>query len=190
MANDSHQIGFLVGEILEVTARKYPEKIALISREEQLTFKTVNEHASCLTGHLRTEGVKPGDRVDVIATIDLGGGRENKVTKTILQDTLVLSVGRHVTNNLARIVEADAANGRERIKNLSEDTSFSSLTVEVNPAQAQQIALLIAAGDNSLTLALRNNDDSELTVLPATTFGDVLGADAARIPRAPAGGRR
>ncbi|NDG86259.1 MAG: Flp pilus assembly protein CpaB, partial [Proteobacteria bacterium] len=52
--------------------------------------------------------LKPGDRVDLISVIDVGasaGGRENKIAKTLLQDVVILAVGRSVTNNLARKID-------------------------------------------------------------------------------------
>ncbi|OFZ72236.1 MAG: Flp pilus assembly protein CpaB [Bdellovibrionales bacterium RIFOXYD1_FULL_44_7] len=131
--------------------------------------------------------VKPGDRVDLIAIIDGGGGKENKIAKTILQDVVVLAVGRNVTNNVARIVEADPFGGKERIRPLSEDTSFAAVTLEVEPAQAQSLALILANGDSSLTLSLRNNDDADRVNVGATTLSDVLGADAGRVQRVPTG---
>jgi pilus assembly protein CpaB len=125
--------------------------------------------------------VKPGDRVDLIAIVDLGGGKENKVAKTVLQDVVVLSIGRYITNNVARLVETDPAGGKDRVKSLAEDFSFTSVTLEVEPPQAQAIALLLASGDNSLALSLRNNDDVERVNFPSTTLSDLFGADAARV---------
>lgn len=129
--------------------------------------------------------IKPGDRVDLIAVLDLGGGKENKIAKTILQDVVVLSVGRIVTNNVARVIDADPYGGPGKVRNLAEDTSFNSVTLEVEPLQAQSMALVLSNGDAALSLSLRNNDDTERTSLGATVFQDVLGTDAGRI-RTPA----
>ncbi len=134
--------------------------------------------------------VKPGDRVDLIAVLDLGGGKEGKIAKTFLQDVVVLSVGKNVTNNVPRLIEPDLFGGKERIKNLNEDSSFGSITLEVDPNQAQALALVMANSDHALTLSLRNNDDTERVNLGSSLFSDVLGADYSRAPRAPANGRR
>ena len=134
--------------------------------------------------------IKPGDRVDLISVLDFGGGKENKLAKTILQDIVVLSIGRYVTNNIARSVEADPLGGKERIRALAEDFSFSSVTLEVEPGQAQVLALLISAADNSIVLSLRNNDDSDRVNNPATSFVDVLGADASRVLKAAGAGKK
>lgn len=125
--------------------------------------------------------VKPGDRVDIIAVMDSGGGKENKIAKTLFQDVVVLSVGRSVTNNVARTIETDAFGGKDRVRSLAEDFSFSSVTLELEPAQAQALVLVMANSDNALTLSLRNNDDLERVNLPSVMLTDVLGADSSRV---------
>ena len=129
--------------------------------------------------------VKPGDRVDIIAIIDTGVGKTNRIVKTIFQDIVVLSVGRNVTGNVARLVETDSFGG-QRVRNLTEDSTFSSVTLEVDPLQAQTLTLLASGGDNILSLSLRNNDDSEHVNLSSQMVLDVLGPDASRIQRTPA----
>ncbi len=134
--------------------------------------------------------VKPGDRVDLIAVLDLGGSKDAKISKTILQDVVVLAVGRSVTNNVPRIIEADPFGGNPRVKSLAEDFTFASVTLEVEPVQAQLLALVMANGENALTLSLRNNDDSDRVNIGSTTFNEVLGPDAAQARRGPATGGR
>jgi pilus assembly protein CpaB len=131
--------------------------------------------------------IKPGDRVDLIAMIDMGGGKENKMAKTILQDVVVLSIGRYVTNNVARVIEADQYSGAQRVKSLTEDFSYSSITVEVDPTQAQILTLVMNSDDNAITLSLRNNEDNDRTNIAGTVLTDVLGPDAARIKIGQAG---
>jgi pilus assembly protein CpaB len=124
--------------------------------------------------------VKPSDRVDIILTGEFGQGKESKLAKTILQDVLVLSIGRYVTNNTSRLIEADPTDGKDKIRSLAEDFSFTSVTVEVDPLQAQILAFLAQSGDGILALALRNNDDSERNPLPAIGYREILGGDFAR----------
>ena len=119
--------------------------------------------------------IKPGDRVDLISVVDLGGGKDKKVAKTVLQDVVILSIGRYITNNVARSVEVDSIGGKEKIRSLAEDYSFTTVTLEVDPIQVQTISLLLNSEDNALTLALRNNDDIERVNLPDTTLFDVYG---------------
>jgi pilus assembly protein CpaB len=123
--------------------------------------------------------IKPGDRVDLIAVLDAGGGKENKISKTVLQDVIILSIGKYVTNNVARVVESDG--GKEKVRSLAQDGTYNSVTLEVEPAQAQALALVLANGDNALTLSLRNNDDTERLSFPSTIMSDVLGSDLNRV---------
>jgi len=132
--------------------------------------------------------IKPGDRVDVIAVIDAGGGKENKLVRTILQDVAVLAVGRSITNNAPRVIEQDpSGGGKPKVKSLAQDFSFASVTLEVEPPQAQTVALVLATGDAAMTISLRNNDDSERPAMPSLTLSDILGSDAGRVMRTPAG---
>jgi pilus assembly protein CpaB len=131
--------------------------------------------------------IKPGDRVDLIAVLDMGGGNKaNKLAKTVLQDVVILSIGRYVANNVARLVEGDAFSGKERVRSLTDDVSFATVTLEVEPLQVQSLALIMANGDNNITLSLRNNDDSERPQFSATIISDVIGPDAERLRGGPA----
>lgn len=66
MANDPYQVGLFVGEALERTARKYPNKVALIARERSMTFAEVKEAVTSLSAHMQREGVMQGDRVGLL----------------------------------------------------------------------------------------------------------------------------
>ncbi|MBS1959874.1 MAG: Flp pilus assembly protein CpaB [Bdellovibrionales bacterium] len=132
--------------------------------------------------------IKPGDRVDIIAVIDPGnavGGRDNKVAKTLFQDIVVLAVGRNITNNLARKIELDAITGKAKVRSLTEFDGFSSVTLEVDPNQAQLLAAITTSNMNRLVFTLRNNDDTDRTNLMSVRAVDAL-SDGLRIP---AGGR-
>ncbi|MFQ5684065.1 MAG: class I adenylate-forming enzyme family protein, partial [Candidatus Binatia bacterium] len=66
MAKGTHspdQLGFYAGEVLAGTACKYPEKIALFSKEGELTFRALDEQSTCIAAHLHNERVNQGDRV-------------------------------------------------------------------------------------------------------------------------------
>jgi pilus assembly protein CpaB len=125
--------------------------------------------------------VKPGDRVDLIAVISMGQGPQNKVARTILQDVVVLAVGRSVTNNVARTVELDQYTGKEKVRNLAEDPNFAAVTVEVEPAQAQAMTLVLSNQDSQVFLSLRNNDDTDRVQVDPVQISDI-GGD--RVPAA------
>lgn len=128
--------------------------------------------------------VKPGDRVDVLVSLDTGSGKANVVTKVLLQDVVVLAVGRNVTNNVPRVVENDG--NRTKVRSLTTFDGFASVTLEVDPGQAVTVASIVSNPNNTIVLALRNNDDQERAAYSGVSAYDILGSDAARI-RAPAG---
>ncbi len=66
MANDPHTVGFFAAEVLHRTAQKYPQKTAIIAKEEELTFAALNQRVHAVAGHLQNEGVKQGERVGVL----------------------------------------------------------------------------------------------------------------------------
>jgi pilus assembly protein CpaB len=136
--------------------------------------------------------LKPGDRVDLISVIDLGssaGGRDNKIAKTLLQDVIVLAVGRSVANNLARKVDYDPQTGKTKVRPLSDFDGYSSVTLELDPSQAQMLAAIMAGSGNKLMFTLRNNDDADRTALAPVRATDALN-EGARIPAAtPSGGK-
>lgn len=134
--------------------------------------------------------VKPGDRVDVIVTLALGGSQNNRVTKTVLQDVVVLAVGRNVTNNAARIVERGRGKNSEVVRPLTQYDGFTSVTVEVEPMQAQMLAHILAGRQNEITLALRNNDDTDRVSTGEVTLRDVMEAAGSRVPSGRSGGSR
>jgi pilus assembly protein CpaB len=135
--------------------------------------------------------IKPGDRVDVIAVIDAGGvqgGRENKIAKTVLQDVVILAVGQSITNNLARKIDHDPSSGKATVKSLAEYSGYSSVTLELDPSQAQWIAAINGGSSNKLILTLRNNDDTDRTNLVGARASDALDIRAPATLGAPAPG--
>jgi long-chain acyl-CoA synthetase len=66
MANDTRSVAFYAAEVLEKTAERQPQKIALIAKEEELSFGVLNQRVHALAAHLEEEGVRQGDRVGVL----------------------------------------------------------------------------------------------------------------------------
>jgi pilus assembly protein CpaB len=122
--------------------------------------------------------IKPGDRVDVLAAIDISQGARKDLakTRTILQDVLVLSTGMSMTNSIPIYgVETPKV---IRTMNLNTYTTYNTITLELDPYDVQKLSFIQTYGNGSLSLALRNNADKEPVRLKATQIYDVLGEDA------------
>ncbi len=99
--------------------------------------------------------VLPGDRVDVIVTVDNVAGSNVAVSKTILQDAEVLAAGVKTEN-----------------KN-NQHITVQTVTILVDPDGAEKLALGVAQG--KVHLALRNPVDHAVVAETKTDTRDVLG---------------
>lgn len=119
--------------------------------------------------------IKPGDRVDVIGGIDFSSGQIHKVKiQTILQDVLVLSTGWNITNSIPMIGMKSAR--QIRIMKLNIFKRYRTVTLEVDPNQAQKLSFMINYQRKPI-LVLRNNNDKTRVRIPPTKIFDLLGAD-------------
>src|SRR5262245_27049884 len=66
MANDSGSVGFFAAEVLEKTAHRQPEKTAIITKDEELTFGALNDRVQAVAANLQRAGIGQGDRVGVL----------------------------------------------------------------------------------------------------------------------------
>ena len=136
--------------------------------------------------------VRPGDRVDIITALEAqkGGISGPKIeVKTLMQDVPVLATGVNVTNNIPRVLEGGKDGNKGYFKRLSGDTSFGSITLEVNPKEAQDLILLLATNPGSVFLSLRNPSDRNVPTLAASNTQSLLGRtdlQFAEVPRQPA----
>jgi len=126
--------------------------------------------------------LKPGDRVDILSTIDPSGSG-NKLfleTRTILQDVLVLATGKYVTNTVPGILESDPFRPENKTTvSLSSYSQYANITLEVDPFQAQ--TLVYAAKNLDIYVSLRNNDDNVKEELGKTMMKDLMGKDGANV---------
>ena len=117
------------------------------------------------TGAASVSGmVKPNDHVDVIGSFDLSdpakGGSKGKavVTSTILQNVLVLAVGRQTAKMRA---QANAA-------------AYTTVTLEVTPREAEMLAFTEQM-KGRLVLTLRNRNDTHYEKeLPKVDFEKIM----------------
>ena len=99
--------------------------------------------------------VLPGDKVDVIASMQNYGSREDATAKTILQKIDVLAAGEKTQQKNDKII------------------TVQSVTLLVDPTGAQALALATQQG--KITLVLRNPLDNDTTTIKATHADELLG---------------
>lgn len=109
--------------------------------------------------------VLPGDRIDVLVTIDNAAGTANAVTKTILQDLEVLASG----------VKTETKN--------NQNVTVQTVTVLVDPDGAEKMALAVDQG--TVHLALRNPVDRNITPGSTVDTRSVLGLNRTEKKAAP-----
>ena len=112
--------------------------------------------------------VVPGDRVDVLVTIDRSGaGAQNATTRTILQNIEVLAAG----------VKTESKDQQNK-----PNTDLQTVTLLVDPPDAERMALAMHEGKIHLTL--RNPEDVDTLKLAAVSTNDMLGNAPVAAPRA------
>jgi pilus assembly protein CpaB len=134
--------------------------------------------------------LKPGDRIDLVAALDVGrGATQRREVKTILQDVVVLATGLRIVNELPRLFER--VGQTDFIKNIRADTNFSTITVEASPQEAQNLIYILATSPGSLFLTLRHPSDRAKVNLTQSNVDTLLNrvdsaalADSMRAPAA------
>lgn len=125
--------------------------------------------------------IKPGDRVDIITSISYGSGQqERREVKTLMQDVQVLATGVNVTNNIPRALQMDSLSGKPVYRNLNGDTGYTSVTVEVDPTDAQNLIYIQSVAPGAIFLSLRNVSDVAKSPLSTSTIDTVLGSNSDR----------
>jgi len=106
--------------------------------------------------------IHPGNRVDVLVTLSQAGKITTPITKTVLENVLVLATGAEV----------------EKSGNREKPSQVDVITLEVTPEEGEKLAL--AASEGKLQLALRNSADTGDVVTKGTTFPVLIGSYAGR----------
>jgi pilus assembly protein CpaB len=115
--------------------------------------------------------IRPGDRVDIVVAIDVGKGLQAKrEVVTLLSDVPVLATGLNVVGGIPRMLEYDAASKSLIQTNLTGDTKYSTITVEVNPKEAQDLIYILSTSPSNIFFTLRNPaDKAPLGRLPSSS---------------------
>ncbi|MFA6582756.1 MAG: Flp pilus assembly protein CpaB [Elusimicrobiaceae bacterium] len=115
--------------------------------------------------------IKPGDRIDILVTFEgvMNDGRKEKVTATILQNILVLGVGGDLGQGMT------ARQAKDQQSKTNEAKAYSDqgvLSLSLDPAEAQYLALAQKQGDVSITV--RGLGDMERHPLEMASFRKIF----------------
>ena len=113
--------------------------------------------------------VLPGDRVDVLTTVDGRGAHDEAVTRTVLQNVEVLAAGQKTEQKDNKPI------------------TVQSVTLLVDPDGAETLALSLHEG--KIHLVLRNPDDQEVVRVASLTTREMLDRKALAT-RAASGAKR
>ena len=107
--------------------------------------------------------IMPGTMVDVVVTIDPaeGAGRQDPVSKIVLQNIKVLANGQNI----------------DKPENEREANSVKAVTLQVTPEQAEKLAL--ASAEGKLQLVMRNQIDQGDEQTPGINKRKLLSGDTA-----------
>src|SRR5262249_27524777 len=114
--------------------------------------------------------VLPGDRVDVLVTVDPRNPSEDAVTRTVLQNTEVLAAGQKTEQQDNKPITVQA------------------VTLRVVPDGAETLALALHEG--KIHLVLRNPEDQDEAKVASLSTNQMLGKQAQAPVRVAAAPRR
>jgi pilus assembly protein CpaB len=134
--------------------------------------------------------IRPGDRVDIYAAVDVGkGSTAHREVTLIMWDVVILATGVNVVNNIPRTIEADSTGKNAIQTNLTGDTKYGTLTIEATPKEAQDLIYLMATSPGNIFFTLRNpNEKKPVPRMPssnADSFMARFGIGDPTIPNLP-----
>ena len=122
--------------------------------------------------------IKPGDRVDILAVLDMSG-RNSKHVKTVLQDVVILATGLNIMNELPRLHTTSGS--KDFIENIRAKADFSTITIEAAPNEIQELVYILSTSPSSLFVTLRHPTDRLRAQVPTTTsLENIVGKKAAQ----------
>jgi pilus assembly protein CpaB len=121
--------------------------------------------------------IRPGDRVDIIAAVDVGKGvSQRREAQILMQDVAVLATGVSIVNNIPRVIELDSSGKNLTQITLTGDSKYSTITVEASPKEAQDLIYILSTSPGNIFFTLRNpNDRAVPPRLPSSTAESVVG---------------
>ncbi len=180
MANDTGSVGFFAAEVLEQTAARQPQKTAVITKDEELTFAALNMRVHALAGHLQQEGTRQGDRVGLL-----------------LPNSTAIPLSYFATQKIGAVsVILDARLKGKELRNVLKDADLKLLIVHnqlyaevdevfkemaavpvwiVNGAAEQSFEKRFSAPARRVSLPSLNADDDALILYTSGTTGEPKG---------------
>jgi len=111
--------------------------------------------------------ITPGSRVDVVATFQVPGGGDSKVSRILMEDIPVLTTGTQMETRIGK-------DGKEEL------SSTELFTLMVTPGQAEELAL--AADHGLLHFALRRAGDAAASPTTGADFQKLAGGVGGAAP--------
>ncbi len=174
------------GEQILDTKLLLPSKITGLAMEVSPGKRAVTIPSNDMNGVSRL--IKPGDRIDVVASLSVGKGANARTeVKTILQDVVVLATGTNISNQIPIKVQEDKR-GNYSIENLKMNTNYSSITLEVPQQDTQKLIYLMSTG-GGIYLTLRNPNDRNRNSLRTTRSESIILQPKKATPRRPSSRR-
>lgn len=121
--------------------------------------------------------IRPGDRVDIFAAIEVGKGlSQRREVSLIMSDVVILATGINVMNSIPRTFEYDSSGKNIQQISLNGDTKYTTLTIEANPREAQDLIYLMTTSAGNIYFTLRNpNDRKAPPRMPSSNSESILG---------------
>jgi len=183
-------VSFRKGELILKNKVTMPSPLTGLSRQIAPGKRAVTVPATEMSGVAKL--LKPGDRIDLIGAVSIGSGQNKRTeVKPVMQNIPILATGTRISNELPVLYERNKKGNEVIIRNLSRDTKYSNITLEVTPQQAQTIIYIINQNPKDLTMVLRHPTDTGPVPVRSTTAESILGRKR-RLPasKTPAAARK
>ncbi|MBN8535453.1 MAG: Flp pilus assembly protein CpaB [Deltaproteobacteria bacterium] len=120
--------------------------------------------------------IRPGDRIDLFVALDIGKGANlRRESFLLMQNVPVLATGVSVQNNIPRLIEYDSTGKNAIQTSLTGDTKYSTITVEAEIKEAQDLVYILSTSPGNIFVTLRNPTDGIIkSRLPSSTSDSIL----------------
>lgn len=120
--------------------------------------------------------IRPGDRIDIFVALDIGkGANMRRESFLMMQNVAVLSTGVSVQNNIPRLIEYDSTGKNAIQTSLTGDTKYSTITIEAEIKEAQDLVYILSTSPGNIFITLRNPTDGTIKPrLPSSTADSIL----------------